>query len=84
MMIKTIEFIQDALAESFNECFDIALIQDSLRESLLDLYGKLSPSDRQRLFDRYQTLIDAINARNANKDRFLDADDVRAIQALAN
>ena len=83
-MIKTVEFIQDALAESFkNEC-DIALIRDSLRRSLLELYEKLSPSDREHLLDRYQSLIDAINAKNADKDRFMDADEVRAIQALLN
>ena len=84
MMIKTVEFIQDALAESFNECFDITLIRDSLRGSLLELYEKLSPSDREHLLDRYQTLMDAINAKNAERDCFMDADEVRAIQALAN
>ena len=84
MMIKTVELIQDALAESFNECFDITLIRDSLRRSLLELYEKLSPSDREHLLDRYQTLMDAINAQNADKDRFMDADEVKAIQALLN
>ena len=83
-MIKTVEFIQDALAESFNECFDIALIQDLLRRILLELYGKLFPSDREHLLDRYQSLIDAINAQNANKDRFMDADEVRAIKEFVN
>ena len=83
-MIKTVEFIQDALAESFNECFDIALIQDLLRRILLELYGKLLPSEREQLFERYQTLIDAINAQNANKDRFMDADEVRAIKEFVN
>ena len=83
-MIRTVEFIQDALAESFNECFDVALIQDSLRKSLLELYGKLSQSDREQLFERYQTLIDATIAQNVKKDRFLDADEVKAIQEFVH
>ena len=80
-MIKTVEFIQDALAETFNECFDIALIQDSLRKSLLELYGKLLQSDREQLFERYQTLMETIIAQNPNTDRFMDADEVKAIKS---
>ena len=83
-MIKTVEFIQDALAESFNEYFDIALIQDLLRRSLLELYGKLSPSDCEQLFERYKTLIGATIAQNAKKDCFLDADEVKAIQEFVH
>lgn len=83
-MTQTVELVQDALAESFNECFDIALIQDLLRRILLELYKELSPSDRQQLFERYQTLMESTIAQNANTDRFMDADEVKAIREFAH
>jgi len=79
-MTQTVELVQDALAESFNEDFDITIIQDKLRRSLIGLYEGLEPADRTPLFDRYQAAFDAVEARNAKIDRFMPADEVKAMR----
>ena len=84
MMTKAVELVQDASVESFNECFDIILIQDLLRRSLLELYGKLSPSDCQPLYERYRILMESTIAQNAKKDCFMDSDEVKAIQEFVH
>ena len=83
-MIKTTELIQDALVESFNEDFDITVIQDSLRRALVALYQSVDSTERQPLFDRYQSAFEAVEARNAKLDRFMPVEDVDAMQRQLN
>jgi len=83
-MIKTTEYIQDALVESFNEDFDITVIQDSLLRGLLELYQSVDSTDRQSLLGRYQTKIDAVMDRNANLDKFMEPEEVDAMQRQLN
>lgn len=79
-MIKTTELIQDALVESFNEDFDITVIQDSLRRALVALYQSVDSTERQPLFDRYQSAFEAVEARNAKLDRFMEPSEVKAMR----
>jgi len=83
-MIKTTELIQDALVESFNEDFDITVIQDSLRRALVALYQSVDSTERQPLFDRYQSAFEAVEARNAKLDRFMPVEEVDAMQRQLN
>ncbi len=82
LMTAAICFVQDALAEAHDEDFDVTIIQDKLRRGLLELYEGLEPEDRQSLFNRYQSLFDAVLARNANTDRFMPPSEVMLFKRL--